>query len=100
MARLSEKNACPTALRITLAVSFEKSGFRRKRKPSEEPGILNEQTTRMPMMKSSKGIMIFEKRSMPDCTPLAMMTWVSAMKATPASIGIHVSLTKPVKTSL
>ena len=85
---------------MTLAVSFERSGLSRKRKPSDEPGMLKEQTTSMPMMKSSMGIITFENRSMPDCTPREMMKCVRPMKATPVRTGSHGSLTKLLKTSL
>ena len=85
---------------MTLAVSFEKSGMSRKRSPSFEPGMLKEQTTSMPMMKSSIGIITFEKRSMPDCTPRAMMKCVSPMNSAPARTGCQGLPTKSLKTTL
>ena len=87
IARLREKKACPMALSMTRVVTFEKSGFRRKCRPSRAPGMLNEQATSTTMITSSSGIITLLKRSMPDCTPRAMTTWVIAMKIHPYTTG-------------
>ena len=82
MAILSEKKACPIAERMTLELSFEKSGLKRKCIPSSEPGIENEQMPNMAMIISNIGIMSLEYLSMPPCTPRTMTQWHISITAT------------------
>ena len=75
-----EKKACPMALKTTLVVIFEKSGFSRKFSPSLAPGMEKAQITRTQMMNSNSGIITLENFSIPSVTPRIITTWVSSMK--------------------
>ena len=87
MARLSEKKACPMALSTTVGVTLAKSGFRRKVRLSDVPGILNEHTISTQMISNSMGIITLENRSMPLCTPRAITRCVISMNTTAQSNG-------------
>ena len=60
MAMEREKNACPMALSTTPELILRKSGFKRKRRPSSDPGMEKEQTTSTAMMSSNRGIISLE----------------------------------------
>ena len=63
-------------------VTFEKSGRKRKRSPSPPPGISSEWMERAMSTKKSSGISSLAERSMPFCTPRAMMACVARAKST------------------
>ena len=71
---LSEKNACPIALRITDEVILLKSGWTKNVNPSLAFGKVTERIARMSKNKKRSGIIILDARSIPDFTPDMMMT--------------------------
>ena len=97
MAIDSEKNACPIALRITDEVSFERSGLSKKVSPALEPGIENENTTSMAIISSSRGIISFDERSIPPCTPRMITKWHSNITTVIYTRGSHVEPEKAAK---
>ena len=72
--KLREKNACPIALTITDESIFEKSGENRNSRPSFAPGISNELIQKMMRIKNRIGIIMFDMRSIPFCTPRITIT--------------------------
>ena len=66
---LSEKNAWPSASRKVFAVTFEKSGLKRKSRPAPEPGRVTERTAITTTIRNSRGISTFEYFSIPSFTP-------------------------------
>ena len=78
----SEKKAWPMATSSVRAVIFEKSGAKRNRSPSALPGISSERTASTTRTRNSSGISTLADRSIPFCTPQAMMPWVSSTKST------------------
>ena len=72
--RLNEKNACPIAPIITDELILEKSGVKRNFNPSIAPGINNEFMQKIMRMRNKHGIMMFDMRSIPFCTPRITIT--------------------------
>ena len=91
MPRLREKNPCPNALISTFPVIFEKSGLKRKARPSFAPGKVMERTPNTISMTNSKGIRILAYFSMPFCTPLKTTKPVKKMK-----MPCHITLRQPM----
>ena len=81
------KNACPIALSHTSVVIFEKSGLKRKMSPLEAFGSDKEHIASTISNRKSMGIMIFEPRSMPFCTPNSTIPVVMMMNAMSESVG-------------
>jgi len=76
---LSEKNACPSASRITFGVILLKSGLNRKRKPSPAPSNVSDRIHKSKRRASNKGISILVYRSIPFLTPDKMINAVKLM---------------------
>src|SRR5574344_1546592 len=68
--RLSEKNDCPRAAKMTSDVIFEKSGLKRNSTPVIAPGSMHEGMTSIINMTKSVGMSSLEIRSIPFFTPL------------------------------
>ena len=66
---LKEKNAWPRASRKVFAVTFEKSGLKRKSSPAPAPGRVTERTAITTTIRNSSGISTLEYLSMPSFTP-------------------------------
>ena len=94
MPMLSEKKLCPKALRTTAPVIFEKSGMKRKRRPSAAPGRVSDFTHSTTMMTSSRGMSILLQRSMPSFTPRTTTTAVRARNASWQTMGSQGWVTK------
>ena len=75
----SEKNACPKAVSTVAGPIFEKSGFKKNFSPSAPLGISSEWMASATKMTKSSGISTLAERSIPFCTPSAMMKWVARM---------------------
>lgn len=80
MPTLREKKACPIALITVREVSWEKSGWKRKVRPSLAPGISSEFTANAAIIRKRMGMRILESFSMPFCTPRPMMAKLIARK--------------------
>ena len=74
MPKLSEKNACPSALITTPGVTFEKSGFRKNSTPSPAWGSDNDIPQNTSNSTKSSGISTLESFSIPFCTPRSNIT--------------------------
>ena len=81
------KNACPIALSHTSVVTFEKSGLKRNSSPLEAFGSDMEHIASTISKIKSIGIVIFEPRSIPFCTPNNTIPVVITMKAMSESVG-------------
>ena len=82
--RLSEKNACPNALIITLMSILLKSGFKKNSTPRIASGRVSDFTANITSSRNSTGISTFDNFSMPFCTPINSTT-----KLMPSVIKVH-----------
>ena len=65
MARLREKNACPSAFTNVAGVTAEKSGFRKNERPSDALGSVSENAQNISRSTKSTGIITFDIFSIP-----------------------------------
>ena len=79
MPRLSEKKAWPSAFTTTPGVIFEKSGAKKKRRPSPAFGSDNDTQQNTTRSRNSMGISTFDSRSMPLRTPNSSTPRLSRM---------------------
>ena len=79
MPKLKEKNAWPNALIITDGVMAEKSGFKKNSRPSPAFGNVSETIQKPSKMTKRMGIMMFDNRSIPFCTPKSKMAMLMPM---------------------
>ena len=90
---LNEKNACPRASRKVFAVTFEKSGLKRKSSPAPAPGRVTERTAITTTIRNSRGISTFEYFSMPSFTPASNIAPDSPANNTKYSRGCQLEVT-------
>ena len=86
----SEKNACPSALSRVPGVTTLQSGCRKKLTPAAASGRLRDLTQKTASSRKSRGIRMFESRSIPFCTPHMRMPVLTAIMMNVAHSGFHV----------
>ena len=88
---------------MTLLLTFDQSGRSKNSMPAAAPGSKMEQMVSTSVIMNRVGIMIFEKRSMPDCTPLVIIKCVIPMKRmnqSEGSQGLAVNFSKMLANSV
>ena len=78
----SEKEGLPHGYEQGRGATFEKSGWKKKRRPSPPPGMSSEWIEEEDEHDKSSGMSTLAERSMPFCTPSAITKCVARAKIT------------------